>query len=243
VTVEAVEAVVPWRVRDAALTFALGLGVVALLFAGALGLVALQGGSGDAPAQVPAALAAAATCVFYLTILAGMWLLVVRRYRVRWGDLGLTAPRSASLLPVLVLVVLFAIGSTLILVVATLVVDLLGSPTYVAPEDGLLSHGAGGAVFVVGVLTSLLLAPVAEELFFRGVLYQVWRQRAGKVAATAASALLFMLVHARSAVAPELFLLGVVLAMAFERTGSLYPSMCVHAAYNGAIIVLATHVI
>lgn len=236
----AVEAVVPWRVRDAALTFALGLGVVALLLSGTLGLVALQGGTRDVPAQLPAALAAAATCVFYLAILAGVWLLVVRRYRVRWGDLGLSAPRRASLWPVLVLVALFVIGSTLILVVATLVVDLLGSPASVAPENGLRP---GSALFVVGALTSLLLAPCAEEVFFRGVLYQVWRQRAGKVAATAASALLFTLVHARSAVVPELFLLGVVLAMAFERTGSLYPSMCLHAAYNGAIMLLAPHMV
>lgn len=233
----------PWRVRDAVLIVAVGLGVVVLLFAVAQGLDALQGAPGNGSAQPAAAIDAAATGVFYLGVLAGVWLLVVRRYRVPWRALGLAAPRAGSLLPVLLLAVLFVIGSTLILLVATLLVDLAGSAAYVAPVGGLPSviSGDTAPLAVIVVATSLLLAPVAEELLFRGVLYQALRQRGGKVLATGGSAVLFTLLHARPAVAPESLLLGVVLAMAFERTGSLYPSMCLHAAYNGIIIVLAPH--
>jgi len=238
-----VEATVPWRVRDAALTFALGLGGVALLFAAAIGLDALQGPSAAVstrPPAPPAALAACATSVFYLILLIGVWLLVVRRYGVSWRTLGLAPPQAASLLPVLLLAALFIIGSTLILLMATLAVGALGGPAYLAPAGGAPRAGAAGLV-LLAVVTSLLLAPVAEELFFRGVLYQAMRQRMGKLLATGGSALLFTLVHARLAVTPESFLLGVVLALAFERTGSLYPSMCIHAAYNGVIVALALH--
>jgi len=234
-----VEAVVPWRVRDAALTFALGLGVAALFLAGAQEFYAVQGGLQGPPAQPPAGLATATTIIFYLGILAGLWLLIVRRHGGRWRDLGLAAPRPASGWPVLLLVLLFVIGSTLILVAATLVVDLRGSSVSMAFDDSI--PAAGPIPIAAAILTSLLIAPVTEELFFRGVLYQALRQRAGTVLATAGSALLFMLVHARSTMAPEALLLGVVLAMMFERTDSLYPSMCVHMLYNGAILLLATH--
>jgi len=230
---------VPWRVRDAALIFALGLGVAALFLVGAQEVYALQGGLQGAPAQPPAGLAMATTILFYLGILLGLWLLVVRRRGVRWRDLGLVMPRSASVLPVLLLTLLFVIGSTLILVAATLVVEAPGSPAPIALEDSVPL--AGPTPIVAAILTSLLLAPFAEELFFRGVLYQALRQRTGNVLATAGSALLFTLVHARSTMAPEALLLGVVLAMMFERTDSLYPSMCLHTLYNGAILLLTPH--
>lgn len=229
----------PWRVRDAAMTFAVGLGVAALFLAGAQEFYALQGGLQGAPAQPPAGLAMTTTALFYLGILVGLWLLVVRRRGVHWRDLGLTAPRPAWALPILLLILLFVIGSTLILVAATLIVELLGSVASIVIEDSVPS---GGPIpIAVAILTSLLLAPFAEELFFRGVLYQALRQRMGVVLATAGSALLFTLAHARSTTAPEALLLGVVLAMMFERTDSLYPSMCVHALYNGAILLLAPH--
>jgi membrane protease YdiL (CAAX protease family) len=228
---------VPWRVCDAALTFALGLGVAALFLVGAQEYYALQGGLQGAPAQPPAGLAITTTVLFYLGILAGLWLLVVRRRGVRWRDLGLAAPRPAWGLPVLLLILLFVIGSTLILVTATLVVELLGSSTSIVIQD---SIPPGGSIpIATAVLTSLLLAPFAEELFFRGVLYQALRQRTGAVLATTGSALLFTLVHARSTMAPEALLLGVVLTMMFERTNSLYPSICMHMLYNGAVLLLA----
>jgi len=230
---------VPWRVRDAALTFVLGLGVAALFLVGAQEFYALQGGLQGAPAQPPAGLAMTTTILFYLGILVGLWLLVVRRRGVHWRDLGLAAPRPAWGLPVLLLIILFVIGSTLILVAATLVVELLGSSASIVIEDSMPS---GGPIpIAAAILTSLLLAPFAEELFFRGVLYQALRQRMGVMLATGGSALLFTLVHARSTMAPEALLLGVVLAMMFERTDSLYPSMCVHMLYNGAILLLAPH--
>ena len=231
------EGAVPWRVRDAALTFALGLGVAALFLAGAQEVYALQGGLQGAPAQPPVGLAMTTTVLFYLGILMGLWLLVVRRRGVHWRDLGLAAPRPAWSPPVLLLILLFVIGSTLILVAVTLVAELLGSSASIVTEGNILS---GGPIpIAVAVLTSLLLAPVAEELFFRGVLYQALRQRMGALLATAGSALLFTLVHARSTMAPEALLLGVVLTMMFERTNSLYPSICMHMLYNGAILLLA----
>jgi membrane protease YdiL (CAAX protease family) len=95
----------------------------------------------------------------------------------------------------------------------------------------------------VAVVGSTLLTPVAEEMLFRGVLYQSLRKHAGAVRATFGSAVLFTVVHWWPAMVPEFLFLGIVLAVAFERTRSLYPSMVMHAAYNAAIIVLTLRVV
>jgi membrane protease YdiL (CAAX protease family) len=40
---------------------------------------------------------------------------------------------------------------------------------------------------------------------------------------------------------PEFLFLGIVLAVVFERTRSLYPAMVMHAAYNAAILLVTLH--
>ncbi len=98
-------------------------------------------------------------------------------------------------------------------------------------------------LFVLTLLGSLVLAPVAEELLFRGVLHQSLRKRLGVVAATGASAALFAVLHLQPQLIPQLFVLGVVLAQAFERTGSLFPAIGLHTVYQAVIILLALGVI
>ena len=74
------DAAVPWRVRDAALLLALGLGTLLLSLLAVQGFYRLQGAPATVPAQPPAALGRTATDLCYLAVLAGVWLFVVRRY-------------------------------------------------------------------------------------------------------------------------------------------------------------------
>lgn len=233
------DAAVPWRVRDAALLFALGLIVLGLTLLGTVGLYHLQGAPTVLPPQPPAILATLATDLFYVAILAGVWMLVVRRYAVGWETLGLRLPGRDALAPLLLLAVVLTVGSVALLAGQ---LWLLGSLGFTAHLSGLTSvPAASDPLFVVTLVGSLALTPIAEEVLFRGVLYQSLRKRLGVVCGTAGSALLFAVAHTRPGMIPEFLLLGIVLALAFERTRSLYPSMLLHAAYNGAIVLWALH--
>ena len=92
----------------------------------------------------------------------------------------------------------------------------------------------------MSVLVSLILAPVAEEVLFRGVLYQVVR-RLGQQPAAVVSTLAFAALHFQLALVPEFVLLGGILTLVFERTRSLYPVIGLHAAYNAALLLVALH--
>lgn len=80
-------------------------------------------------------------------------------------------------------------------------------------------------VLVCGVV------PVAEEIFFRGFLYGALR-RWGVSLAAALSALLFAAVHSQIVHFLPIFLLGIIMALLYERTGSLIPPVVVHAVNN-----------
>jgi membrane protease YdiL (CAAX protease family) len=81
-------------------------------------------------------------------------------------------------------------------------------------------------------LAVLLLAPLAEELFYRGLLYGYLRSRWGPAPAVVVSALLFGLAHADLSLLLPLALVGAGLALVYERAGGLWPSIAAHAALN-----------
>lgn len=92
-----------------------------------------------------------------------------------------------------------------------------------------------GAVFGLAVIA----APVTEELIFRGCLYGVLRESWGRVPAIVISAVLFALIHGHLPSLPGLIILAVGLALVYERCGSLWAPISMHAAFNGLTIAAA----
>jgi membrane protease YdiL (CAAX protease family) len=84
----------------------------------------------------------------------------------------------------------------------------------------------------LGVVT-LVLAPVAEELLFRGVIYAWVRQISRPWIAVLISSLLFALVHANLLAFLPLFLFAVMLALLYEKTRNLLACITAHAVFNG----------
>ena len=114
------------------------------------------------------------------------------------------------------------------------------TPEQVAPG---LSPLAAGFLVVLAVV----VAPISEELFFRGVLFRSVRDRHGFWAAALASALPFGLVHYVPSPAIDAFVLqltmvftGIGLAWIYERRGSVVASMAAHVAFNvvGLVVIL-----
>jgi membrane protease YdiL (CAAX protease family) len=130
---------------------------------------------------------------------------------------------------------------------ADVLTDLAGSRLGVETHwtDGFqerLVWGTRGDV-IADILDSCVMAPVVEELLFRGVLYGTLRLRLGPLPATVVSAGLFALAHGYGVVGfASVFASGVLWAVAYERTRSLLPGMLTHAASNvqATAIVLAT---
>jgi len=95
--------------------------------------------------------------------------------------------------------------------------------------------------WVLGIL-SVTLAPLMEELFFRGFLYPVLARSLGLPVAVFLTALGFALLHGAQlgfAWGPVLviFLVGLVLTMVRSKTNSVAAGVLVHMAYNGTITV------
>ncbi|MEM7166465.1 MAG: CPBP family intramembrane glutamic endopeptidase [Planctomycetota bacterium] len=88
-------------------------------------------------------------------------------------------------------------------------------------------------------LLAVVVAPLAEEFIFRGLLFRWLVEKYGVVSSAVLSGIAFGIVHGNLAGLLPLSLLGVVFALLYHRTGNLWSSICMHAIFNGAMLGFA----
>jgi membrane protease YdiL (CAAX protease family) len=129
--------------------------------------------------------------------------------------------------------------------ILTRVLELLGQH----PEAGVVEEAIARVDPTVLLLAIVLVAPVAEEIFFRGVVLNAWLREYGERRAVLGSAALFAAIHANpngwaalvsslTSVVP-IFGLGIALALVYRRSGSLLASIALHAGFNAISLTLA----
>ena len=99
-----------------------------------------------------------------------------------------------------------------------------------------LPSGSDGVIYL---FTGVVIAPFAEELFFRGVLYGFFRRR-GVVAGIILTSAIFAALHLPGGGVPITQTVGgVVFCLAYEKEKSLMTPYVIHALGNAAIFGLA----
>jgi len=94
-------------------------------------------------------------------------------------------------------------------------------------------------VVMMYIIVSVFVGPVAEEVFFRGIIYGFFR-RWGIIVALVASSLLFMLAHSATRGVPLTQMVGGILfAVAYEVEGSLIVPITIHILGNMAMFIIS----
>jgi membrane protease YdiL (CAAX protease family) len=169
-------------------------------------------------------------------VLYAVWLGVVLLIAVdRFGLLALRPPRSWSR----------ALGLALGVIVAIYlweaVVSVLPLPESPGKEQGLTPsrwEPAHAGAFAANLVLFALIAPVVEELTFRGVGQSLLRFL-GRWPSIVAVGVAFGLAHGLVEALLVLVPFGVALAWLRDRTGSTLPGMVVHGLFNGLALAAA----
>ncbi len=93
-------------------------------------------------------------------------------------------------------------------------------------------------VIALMAVAAVIVAPLCEEIVFRGYFYAVAKRFGGRWAAAVASALVFSAAHGSLPALLPLFLFGLVLSESYERTGSLWTPIAGHFFFNGATVLV-----
>lgn len=181
------------------------------------------------------AYSAAVGIVIYGVVLLIIYLGVVRRRGLTWAAVGFHRPPLMALI-LSPLVVLGQLGAAAIM--NLLVQSLTGG--FENPQISSISGGQGFSWLNFGLMLVVagVVAPVVEETLFRGLLFGWLRSRLPLFAAVLLSAAIFAAAHVIPVLLPALFAVGVILAIAYELSGSLWVSILLHAMQNTFAVVL-----
>jgi membrane protease YdiL (CAAX protease family) len=169
---------------------------------------------------------------FEAALLLPPWLIIIRGRRGSWAHLGFRGFHPAYL---------FLAGALLF---ASLVINFLWS-LLLAPfgletqPEVLPIFGGGLQGLILALVAGGLIAPLAEETFFRGFLFANLREHHGPLRAMVTTALLFALFHLTPTAFVPLFFLGCFLALLYHLSESLLPSILLHATMNTLSLTLS----
>lgn len=187
-------------------------------------------------------LGATLTAQTLLTLaLIGTALYVARQRRLDGGfdlratldRLGWRRFRRSAIGQLLLTLLLYYIAAALVSVVLKPHQEDIGSQ---------LGLDRGVWLAALAVFLICIVAPIAEETFFRGFFFAGLRGRLSRIPAALISGIVFGAVHAPTgptAVIP-LAILGTGLALLYERTGSIWPGIIAHAINNSLALLVVS---
>ncbi|MDR3601943.1 MAG: type II CAAX endopeptidase family protein [Desulfosporosinus sp.] len=158
-------------------------------------------------------------------IVIGIFLRLIRR---PFSELGMVKPLKRYVcLGFLVGILLFiSVG-----LLGNLLTQLLGTP---APQSFAVAVKGGDHTweFVLLIILGGVIAPIKEEMLFRGLMYPPLRQSLGKGKGMLLTGLFFATLHFDIVRFLPLFIGGVVLAWLYERSSSIWPAIVAHGTWN-----------
>ncbi|MHC4555969.1 MAG: lysostaphin resistance A-like protein [Planctomycetota bacterium] len=98
---------------------------------------------------------------------------------------------------------------------------------------------------ILVVVVAVVVAPLLEEFLFRGLIQTVIRRffeiQNGAWLAIVISSVVFAIIHADAGHWPTLFVLGLCLGYAYEKSGSLFRPVFIHSLFNATSIIAALY--
>ena len=180
--------------------------------------------------------------VFYAVQLAVLTMLAHRRGSALFAAFGLTRIRASLgswfTAASWVLLLLFAtrIGAWVWGVIA----QAIGIDAPSATDSGLTaSFGAGTAGLMLSVILVVIVAPLVEEMLFRGVLLSALGNHFGAGVSLVGQAVLFAAYHFSTWMFVPMLMLGLACGYLTQHRGSLVPAVVLHALFNAVPVAIA----
>jgi CAAX protease family protein len=125
-------------------------------------------------------------------------------------------------------------------IVAYIVAAALYGLLVTEPKQENLATELGPLPFQIVLIA--ILAPICEEVCFRGMLFGGLREKLPMIAAALVSAVIFGALHAPEgpSAVPPLVVFGFILALLYEKTGTIVPGILLHAL-NNSVALIALH--
>ncbi len=169
-------------------------------------------------------------------LMAGIYFIALRPKRLSWREAGVKAfcPKDWKLIGLYSVALL--IGAVIIVVLTSFIGNSWENSKTEAMQQNVTFF-----TVLIAFISAAVISPIYEEIFYRGFLYRWLRTRMGLTGALLLSSLIFTIIHIPTYnVMPVNFFSGILFALAYERTGSIWPPVLIHGLTNGFMVLLTS---
>lgn len=158
-----------------------------------------------------------------------------------WKSLSLISLTLNKVLKSIIIFFLIAFGIRLLILVPVAVSLLIyakfTNEINVYPWE-FLGRSQFSAISIYAIISTAIITPVFEELFYRGVLFNSFKSKLGIVVSILLSSALFGLFHGGVAQIIGGFLVGIILAVVYERKKNIWYPIILHSCINISPFIL-----
>lgn len=170
------------------------------------------------------------------TLMLSVYFIALRPKRLSWTELGIKPFAMKDWKMIISYTIIFMVGSVILMVLTSLIGN-----TWENSKTESMQQDLTFFTISIAFISAAIISPIYEEIFYRGFLYRWLRTRLGFMGAILLSATIFTMVHIPTYNAmPVNFLGGIILALAYERTNSIWPSVFIHGLTNGIMVLLVS---
>ncbi len=224
----------PWRL-ESVLKLVIAI-IVFMIFAGLVAgiLKGFSSGLSDIVPVIAAALIFEISALFLINCFLRMQI-------TSWSEaFGFDIQPTRALLTGLVVTLIFFPAGLLLQAASGELMTRIGHEP-VEQEAVQAMRETGNLIGSVGLgLVAILLAPVVEEMLFRGLLYPAIKQKGFPRAALWISSIAFAVIHFNVAIFLPLTILAMVLTWLYEKTENLLAPIAAHALFNSISFIALT---
>ncbi len=167
----------------------------------------------------------------------------LRQHEVTWSEfLGLKSPHLGRVILIGFGVAVAAVPAALAInQLSSVIVTILTGSAEMQPTMKVLQVSVSLPQRILFGFTAIVLAPLIEEILFRGILYRALRQRGYPRLGLYGSSIVFGLIHSNLVTFLPLTCLALVFALLYDRTNNLMAPIAAHSLFNAVNFVSFIH--
>ncbi|OCA82537.1 CPBP family intramembrane metalloprotease [Pradoshia sp. D12] len=174
--------------------------------------------------------------IIAIILISGVYYIALNPKKLSWNEVGIKSFNVKVWKLIILYSTILLVGSVIII----LFTSLIGN-SWENNKTEALQQNVTLFTFLIAFISAAIISPIYEEIFYRGFLYRWLRTRIGFVGAILLSSIIFTIVHIPTYnVMPVNFFSGIIFALAYERTNSIWPAVIIHGLTNGIMVLLTS---
>ncbi|GAA0308763.1 hypothetical protein GGQ92_001174 [Gracilibacillus halotolerans] len=171
-----------------------------------------------------------------IILMLSVYFVALRPKKVSWTEVGIRTFAVRDWKTIVLYSIILMAGAVIIVLITSFVGN-----SWENSKTEAMQQNVTFMTVLIAFISAAIISPIYEEIFYRGFIYRWLRTRVGFMGALLLSSTIFTIIHIPTYnTMPVNFFSGILFALAYDRTNSIWPSVIIHGLTNGIMVLLST---